>query len=213
MTPKQNAWRLQADSVIRQMERRHFHACYCSTKEEAFKKALSIIEKGSVVASGGSETLKEIGLLDYIKSHPEDYTYLDRSKAGSEEEKRKIHAKTILSDYFLMSTNAFTADGQLVNIDGNGNRVGALCFGPKHVIIITGMNKLVPTVEDAYKRIRQGACPPNCLRLNLETPCAKTGFCGECLSGSSICASFVTTRMSRNPDRIHVILVGETLGY
>ena len=95
-----------------------------------------------------------------------------------------------------MSTNAFTIDGQLVNIDGNGNRVSALCYGPKHVVIITGMNKLVPSVDAAYKRIRQDACPPNCVRLGLTNPCSKTGICGECMSASSICDLFVTTRMS-----------------
>ena len=187
MTPKQEAWAIQAEHVIKQMERRHFNAYYCSTKEEALTKALSIIEKGSVIASGGSATLGEVGLLDYIKA--------------------------ILSDYYLMSTNAFTIDGQLVNIDGNGNRVSALCYGPKHVVIITGMNKLVPSVDAAYKRIRQDACPPNCVRLGLTNPCSKTGICGECMSASSICDLFVTTRMSRYPDRIHVIMVGEELGY
>ena len=135
------------------------------------------------------------------------------SIAKNEEEKRQIHAKAILSDYYLMSTNAFTIDGQLVNIDGNGNRVSALCYGPKHVVIITGMNKLVPSVDAAYKRIRQDACPPNCVRLGLTNPCSKTGICGECMSASSICDLFVTTRMSRYPDRIHVIMVGEELGY
>ena len=174
MTPKQESWAIQAEHVIKQMERRHFNAYYCSTKEEALTKALSIIEKGSVIASGGSATL---------------------------------------GDYYLMSTNAFTIDGQLVNIDGNGNRVSALCYGPKHVVIITGMNKLVPSVDAAYKRIRQDACPPNCVRLGLTNPCSKTGICGECMSASSICDLFVTTRMSRYPDRIHVIMVGEELGY
>ena len=178
MTPKQEAWAIQAEHVIKQMERRHFNAYYCSTKEEALTKALSIIEKGSVIASGGSATLGEVGLLDYIKNHSEDYI-----------------------------------DGQLVNIDGNGNRVSALSYGPKHVVIITGMNKLVPSVDAAYKRIRQDACPPNCVRLGLTNPCSKTGICGECMSASSICDLFVTTRMSRYPDRIHVIMVGEELGY
>ena len=127
--------------------------------------------------------------------------------------KKDRFTQAILSDYYLMSTNAFTIDGQLVNIDGNGNRVSALCYGPKHVVIITGMNKLVPSVDAAYKRIRQDACPPNCVRLGLTNPCSKTGICGECMSASSICDLFVTTRMSRYPDRIHVIMVGEELGY
>ena len=213
MTPKQKAWAIQAEHVIKQMERRHFNAYYCSTKEEALSKALSIIEKESVIASGGSATIEEVGLLNYIKTHSEEYTFIDRSIAKNEEEKRQIHAKAILSDYYLMSTNAFTMDGQLVNIDGNGNRVSALCYGPKHVVIITGMNKLTPSVEDAYNRIRQHACPPTSVLLGLPTPCSKTGVCGDCMSASSICDLFVTTRMSRYPDRIHIIMVGEELGY
>ncbi len=213
MSTKQEAWKIQAKKVIKQMERRHFNAYYCATKEEALEKALSLIEKGSVIGNGGSATLKEIGLLPYIQEHPQDYHYIDRHQAKNEDESRAIHSKIIASDYFLMSTNAFTQDGQLVNIDGNGNRVSALCYGPKHVIIVTGMNKLVPSVEAAYERIRQEACPPNCLRIGLDNPCAKTGFCADCLSTSSICNSLVTTRMSRYPDRIHVIMVGEALGY
>ncbi len=213
MTPKESSLALQAEHVIKEMKKRNFEAFYCATREEALDKALSLIEKGSVIGSGGSTTVKEIGLLPYIQSHPDDYTYVDRSLAKNEQEAREYHAKNILSDYYLMSTNAFTADGQLVNIDGNGNRVSCLCFGPKHVIIVASMNKMVPTVEDAYKRIRQDACPPNASRLHLDTPCAKTGFCAECTSASSICASFVTTRISRYPDRIKVILVGEPLGF
>lgn len=213
MTPIQTTRRLQAEHVIQEMKKRNFEAFYCETGKEALEKALSLMEKGTVVASGGSVSIGEIGLLDYVKNHPEEYTYLDRSAAKSPEEAREIHAKSMLSDYYLMSTNAFTADGQLVNIDGNGNRVSCLCFGPKHVIIVAGMNKMTPSVEAAYERIRQEACPPNCIRLNLDTPCGKTGFCKECLSNSSICASFVTTRMSRYPDRIKVILVGEALGF
>ena len=117
------------------------------------------------------------------------------------------------ADVFVSSTNAITMEGQLVNIDGNGNRVSCLCFGPKHVIIVMSMNKMCSILEEAYARVRLQACPPNAVRLNLDTPCAKTGYCAECTSTSSICASFVTTRMSRYPDRIKVILVGEELGF
>lgn len=213
MTPKESAYAMQAERVIGEMKRRNFEAFYCPTKEEALEKAISLIEKGSVIGSGGSATIKEIGLLDYIQEHTEDYTFIDRSLAKNPQEAREFHARIAMSDYYLMSSNAFTADGQLVNIDGNGNRVSNLCFGPAHVIVVVSMNKMVPTVEDAYARICQDACPPNAVRLNLDTPCAKTGFCAECTSTSSICASFVTTRMSRYPDRIKVILVGEPLGF
>lgn len=213
MTPIENAYELQAQQVIKQMKKRHFEAFYCPTKEEALTKALSLMEKGSSVANGGSVSISEIGLLEYVKDHPEEYQFIDRKAAKTPQESREMHAKIMLSDYYLMSANAITQDGKLVNIDGNGNRVSCLCYGPAHVIMIVGMNKLVPTEEDAYARIRQNACPPNCIRLGLNTPCAKTGFCGECIGTESICASFVTTRMSRDPDRIKVILVGEPLGF
>ncbi len=213
MTPKETTYQVQAEKVIQAMKKRNFEAFYCPTKEDALNKAISLIEKGSVVGSGGSATIKEIGLLSYIMSHSDDYTYVDRSQAKNEQEAREYHAKNVLSDYYLMSSNAFTADGQLVNIDGNGNRVSCLCFGPKHVIIVVSMNKMCATVEDAYRRVRQDACPPNAIRLNLDTPCATTGFCAECVSTSSLCASLVTTRISRYPDRIKVILVGEPLGF
>ncbi len=213
MTPIEETYQIQAKHVIKNMEKRHFEAFYCATKEEALKKALSLMEKGTVVGAGGSMSVEEIGLLDYVKSHPEEYTYLDRKQAKNLEETRQIHAKIALSDYYLMSSNAFTADGQLVNIDGNGNRVGNLCYGPAHVIVIVSMNKMADTVEDAYERIRREACPPNCIRLNVPSPCAETGFCSECFSVESICSSFVTTRLSRFPGRIKVILVGEPLGY
>jgi len=213
MTPKENACKLQADHVIKEMAKRNFDACYCATGEEAFKKALSIMEKGSTVAAGGSASVTEIGLLDYVKSHPEEYTFIDRKLAKTPQEAREIHAKTAMCDYYLMSANAFTADGMLVNIDGNGNRVSSLCFGPAHVLVILSMNKMAPDEKSAYERIRQYACPPNCIRLGLKTPCAATGFCGDCKSLDSICSLFVTTRFSRYPDRIKVILVGEPLGF
>lgn len=213
MTPKQQIWKLQAEKVIKKMARRRFTGYYCETKEAALEKALSLMPKGSSVANGGSVTLNEIGLLPYLNEHPEEYHFIDRKKAKNHQETREIHAQTMMADYFLMSTNAFTQEGELVNIDGNGNRVSALCFGPEHVIIIVSMNKLVPDVETAYKRIRQNACPPNAARIGLNTPCNLTGFCSECTSHESMCASFVTTRMTRYDDRIHVILVGEELGF
>ncbi len=213
MTPIEETYRIQAKHVIKNMEKRHFEAFYCATKEEALKKALSLMEKGTVVGAGGSVSVEEIGLLDYVKSHPEEYTYLDRKQAKDLQETRQIHARIAMSDYYLMSSNAFTADGQLVNIDGNGNRVSNLCYGPAHVIVVVSMNKMADNVEDAFERIRREACPPNCIRLNIPSPCAETGFCSECLSVESICSSLVTTRLSRYPGRIKVILVGEPLGY
>ena len=213
MSAVKNAYQLQAQTVIKNMKKRGINGYYAADKEEALKTALSLMEKGSSVAAGGSATLTEIGLLDYVKTHPDEYTFIDRKAAKTPLEAREIHAKTMMADYFLMSSNAITKEGELVNIDGNGNRVGALCFGPDKVIIVAGMNKITSDLHAAYKRIRTQACPPNCMRLNLKTPCAATGFCGDCLGSQSICSQFLTIRQSRFEDRIHVILVGENLGF
>ena len=213
MTPKQEAWKTQAERIIKNMEKRHINGYYVNSKEEALELALSMMPKGSSVANGGSTTLAEIGLLPYVKEHPDEYTFIDRKAAKNEDEVQLIHSQSMMADYFLMGTNAITLDGELVNIDGNGNRVSALCFGPKHVIIVVGMNKVAADVDSAYKRIRTLACPPNTTRLGLDTPCHLTGKCGECLTTSCICSQLLTTRMSRYPDRIHVIMIGEDLGF
>ena len=127
----------------------------------------------------------------------------------------ELAAEAVLSDYFLMSSNAITLDGELINIDGTGNRVACLSYGPKHVIMIVGMNKVVNDVEDGIKRVRNFASPPNTLRLGLKTPCSMTGRCGDCYGDSCICSQIVVTRRqsAMMKDRVKVILVGESLGY
>ena len=112
-----------------------------------------------------------------------------------------------------MSSNAITLDGMLMNIDGNGNRVANLIFGPEHVIVVVGMNKVVPTIEDAYDRIRNIASPPNTIRLRKNTPCSKLGKCGDCYSDDCICNQIVITRRSREKERIIVLLVNDNLGF
>ena len=129
------------------------------------------------------------------------------------EEEKEIKARMINSDYFLMSTNAITTDGELINIDGRANRVSFLCYGPENVIVIAGMNKVVTDVESGLKRVRLTACPPNAVRLNKKTPCAVNGECGNCYGEDCICSQFVVTRRSGVKNRIKVILIGEELGY
>ena len=142
------------------------------------------------------------------------YEFIDRKSARTKEEARALFGKIVCADYFLMSTNAFTKNGELVNIDGNGNRVACLIHGPEHVIVVTGMNKLCESVEDALVRIRDAAAPPNAVRVGCrETVCMKTGICGQCLSPDCICCQTVITRKSRHPGRITVILIGEELGF
>lgn len=210
MTPKQESYKNAAKSVIKAMEKRDIEAFYCENSEDAVKKVLSMMEEGSTVASGGSMTLEESGILPAVKEG--NYTYLDRSTAKTEEEKSEIYAKTVMADYYLMSSNAVTLDGQLVNIDGNGNRVACLITGPKQVIVVAGMNKLVSNVEEGISRTHNIAAPPNGVRLGLSTPCATTGKCEDCFSPQCMCCQVVITRKCKN-HRIKVILVGEELGY
>lgn len=212
MNPKQNFYEKQAETMIRQLEKRKMKGCYCPTKEDAVNTAMSLVGADTTVAFGGSMSLSESGVMDALKART-DITLIDRSHAKSSEEIRQVYLKSFGADTYFMSTNAITLDGQLVNIDGNGNRAAALIYGPLQVILIVGMNKVVPTVEDAIRRVRNTATPPNCLRLDLNTPCASTGVCADCLSESCICNQIVITRHSKTADRIKVLLVGESLGY
>ena len=211
MTPKTNNYEHLANTMITALKKRGFEAVYTATKEEALEKAMGYVAKGSTVASGGSITLAEIGFNEAVKSA--DCTFLDRFAAKTNAERDEIFSKISICDYYFMSTNAITVDGQLVNIDGTGNRVASLIHGPKNVIIVAGMNKVCPDVESAYKRVKLSAAPPNTVRLNKKTPCAATGQCGDCLSPDCICTHTVITRRSNIPNRIKIILVGEELGY
>ncbi len=208
MTPKKQAYRLTADGIIAALNKRNMEGYYCDSSAEAVEKALSIMPEGSSITWGGSASIKECGLLDAIKNS--SYEILDRDTASDE---KLFYSRAVLSNYFLMSTNAITLDGELLNIDGRGNRVAPMIYGPDNVIMIVGMNKVVMDVESAYKRVKVDACPPNTIRLNFDTPCAKTGKCIECLSPQCICNQIVITRFSREKGRIKVILVGEELGF
>lgn len=208
---KEDTYELTAKTVIANLAKRNIEGFYCGDSAAAVRLAVSLMEKGSSVAWGGSETLKECGLMEAIKNG--DYRLIDRASAATPEEQREIAAKTAVSDYYLMSANAITLGGELVNIDGNGNRLASLIYGPKTVIIIAGMNKVAADVESAYKRVKTQACPPNAVRLSRRVPCASTGVCADCLSDDCFCNQIVVTRRSGHPDRIKVILVGETLGY
>lgn len=210
MTPKQISYKNTAESVIKEFAKRGIEAYYCENSADAVEQVLSMMEKDTVVASGGSMTLNETGIMDAVKNG--SYTYIDRMVAKTPEEAREIYGKTVMADYYLMSSNAITLDGQLVNIDGNGNRVACLITGPKQVIVVAGMNKLVTNVEEGINRVHNMAAPPNGVRLGLQTPCSMTGKCADCLSKQSMCSQIVVTRMCKN-DRIKVVLVGEELGF
>ncbi len=209
-TPKQLRNEKLGAKVVKAMESRHFEAYYCGTREDALKKALELIPEGSVVAWGGSVTMNEIGLSEAL--HNGKYQLIDRD-AAPPEEKRKLMRQGLLADYFISGANAVSEDGEIVNIDGNGNRVGAIVYGPDHVVIIAGMNKVVKTLEDAVKRARTIAAPINKQRFGGTTPCVKTGSCGDCKAEDCICCQVLVTRVCRPAGRIKVILVGEELGF
>ncbi|HCJ07772.1 MAG: lactate utilization protein [Lachnospiraceae bacterium] len=211
MTPKQTFYENQAKSIIHKLEARKMEGYYCPDKEAAKAKVLELIGNDKkVVTYGGSMSLDEIGLKEAVEEAGHDL--LRREKYVTPEEKRECFAKQTLADVFLMSTNAITLDGELVNIDGSGNRVACLAFGPKEVIVVAGMNKVVTDVEEGVARSRNFAAPPNTVRLGCDTPCAKVGQCGNCLT-NTICCQILVTRASSISGRIKVILVGEELGY
>ncbi len=211
MTPKQTFYENQAKSIIHKLEARKMEGYYCPDKESAKAKVLELIGPNKkVVTYGGSMSLDEVGLKEAVEEAGHDL--LRREKYVTPEEKRECFAKQTLADVFMMSTNAITLDGELVNIDGSGNRVACLAFGPNEVIVVAGMNKVVSNVEEGIARSRNFAAPPNTVRLGCDTPCAKIGQCGNCLN-DTICCQIVVTRASRVPGRIKVILVGEELGY
>lgn len=211
MSYKSESYQNTAATLISRLEKRGMRGIYCSDSKEAAETIRRLIPGGSTVTWGGSETLEETGIMAALRSM--DLELLDRKSAATPEESRALYGKIFCADYFLTGTNAITLDGQLVNIDGNGNRVACLIYGPQHVIVVCGMNKLCSNVEDAVRRIRTMACPPNAIRVKSDTPCAKTGVCTDCLSPDCICCQIVVTRKSRHPGRITVLLVGEDLGF
>lgn len=207
-----DAFALKADVIIKNLAKRNMEGIYCASSQELIDKILPLMKEGSSVAWGGSATLEETGLLSALKTCGR-YQLIDRSTAKSPEETQDIYLQSAGCDYFLMSSNAITIDGELVNIDGNGNRVACLIHGPKHVFLVVGMNKVVTDIGSGLSRTQNVAGPPNTIRLNKNTPCTQTGFCGNCLSPDCICCQLVITRYSRHKGRIKVFLVGEDLGF
>ena len=199
---------LLAERVINGLQSRNMTGYYARTKEEALRKALKLIPEGSSISMGGAMSVHEIGLSEVLKT--DKYNFIDRDAT---EDKRAAMLAGYDADIFLSSCNAMTEDGILINIDGNANRVSCIAQGPKKVIFIVGMNKVCIDVDAALKRARNVAAPINAQRFGLSTPCTKTGSCMNCKSPDTICCQFLVTRFSRHKDRIHVILVGEDLGF
>ena len=202
---------LAGSKTVEALNNRRFEAYYCSTAAEAVEKVLELTPKTDVVSWGGAMTVDELGIKQRMAQ--EGYTLLDRDTAQSPEEKQAIMRQALTCGTFLMSSNAISKDGQLVNIDGNGNRVAAFCYGPRQVIVVAGLNKVVPDMDAAYSRVRHYTAPGVVQRFpSAKTPCNVNGLCADCKSPDSCCCHFVHTRLCRPAGRIKVVLVGEDLG-
>ncbi len=199
----------RAKTLVKNLKSRHFDAYYCATKEDALAKALELIPEGASVGWGGVMSAHEIGLIQALRDG--NYNAIDRD-ALPPELRDEAAEKCMFADVFLTSANALSLDGEMVNIDGRGNRVAAIIYGPKSVLVIAGMNKVCDTLEDAITRARTVAAPMNQQRFTSPNPCGVTGICADCKTETCICNHIVITRHGRPVGRIKFILVGEELG-
>ena len=208
---KSKAFAQLAPNVIKNLEKRNMEGYYFEDSKSCVEYIMNMIPEGSVVSWGGSMTLNETGMMDALKAS--SLNLIDRATAKTPQENREIFAKTVMADYYFMSTNAITNDGILINIDGNANRVACLTHGPSNIIMLVGRNKFTASVEAGVERVRNVASPANAIRLNRNLPCGLTGSCHDCLSPECFCNQVVITRRSCHAGRIKVFLINEDLGY
>ena len=207
-------------NVMAALVANNMNAVYAESKEDILEAVKNILPKGATISSGGSQTLIESGVLELLKGG--DYDYLDRFNC---ENQLDIFKGIIGCDYYFCSSNAVTENGELINVDGFANRISALSFGPKNVVVIVGENKIVKNAKEGFLRIKKVAAPKNCVRLSCDTPCSKLGHCVSllktddpditdgCNSPSRICRSYLITGRQKAENRITVILTKENLGY
>ena len=210
MDPKTQMYTKRGQVLVNNLKKRHFDAFYCPDRASALEKALELIPDGVSIGWGGAMSAQQIGLMDALKTR--NVTLIDRDKAADPQQRKKLMKQALTADVFLTGANALSLDGQMVNIDGNGNRVAAIVYGPETVIAIVGMNKVCDTLEQAVQRARSVAAPANSQRFPGTAPCKTTGSCHNCLSPDCICNQILVTRHCRPEGRIKFILVGEDLG-
>lgn len=198
--------------TIESLRKNNMESYYVKNNEELLNKVKELLKEDSTVAVGGSMTLQETGVMDLLRSGK--YNFLDRNKEGlSAKDIEEIYRKSFFADTYLTSTNALTENGELYNIDGRGNRVAAMIYGPNQVIVVVGTNKIVKDIEEAKERVKNYASPINAKRLNKNTPCATLGYCVDCESDDRICNDYVIIRRQGNKERIKVIIVDGEYGY
>lgn len=216
------AMKARVEATLKNLKRNRMEAYYVDTKEQACDLVKTLVQPGATVSCGGSVTLKQTGVYDIIASG--DYDFLDRSACKTAEETDALYRQVFSADAFFTSANAVTENGELYNVDGNSNRVAAIVFGPKSVICVCGVNKMVKNIDEAIRRVKTKAAPPNTVRLGIETPCAKTGacislkqedpdMCAGCHGDGRICCNYVVSAQQRHINRIKVIIIGEEYGY
>ena len=211
MTPQEQRKERLAKTIIKNLQHRHIEGFYCPTAEDAVKKVSELIEDGSSVTWGGTMTVRDLGIPKALKSRG-TLEVLDRDLAETPDEKQTMYLRAFSADVYLSSANAISEDGVIVNIDGNGNRVAAITWGPKKVIFVIGLNKVAQTVEAALARARSTASPINAARFDIKTPCQVDGVCHNCNSTDSIC-NYVHFLRNSPRGRHTVVLVGDNLGY
>jgi L-lactate utilization protein LutB len=202
-----------AQHLIKHLTKRRLEASYAPTAAQARDEILAMIPAGAVVSRGGSMSVVEMGLWEALTRKPGVEIidpFLPGLDPGLAQERRR---QSLLADFFITGSNAITLDGRLVNLDGLGNRVAGMCFGPKKVILVVGLNKVAPDLETAMARVKHHAAPINAIRLNRATPCVETGLCSDCKSPERICYMWSIIEGHMLENRIHVKLVGEDLGY
>ena len=203
---------MKINRTIEALKKNNMNGYYAKNRNEVIELIKDIVSEGSKVAVGGSETLSELGILEHLRSGR--YDFLDRYKEGlTREEVTNIFKQSFLADAYLSSCNAITENGELYNVDGNGNRVAAMLYGPDKVIVICGINKIVKDVDEAIKRNKAISAPMNAKRLNKKTPCTKVGYCMNCNSPERICNEYTLIKKQRSSERMHVIFLNENLGY
>lgn len=212
---------MNIEKTMENLEKNGFKPYFVQTKEEVVPLVKTLINKGESVSNGGSVSLKETGVSELMACG--DYDFIDRTGLEGEE-LRQAYIRAFGCDTFFCSSNAVTENGELYNVDGNSNRVACIVYGPKQVIMVVGVNKIVKDINEAVERVKTCAAPPNTIRLGIPTPCSKTGkcislskenpyICDGCGGDNRICCNYVISAKQRHKDRIKVIIVNEKLGY
>ena len=200
------------ERTIVNLEKNNIKAYYAKSDDEIFQTIKDIVKDGETVSVGGSMTLFETKIIDFLRSGR--YNFLDRYKENlTQTDLKEIYRKSFSANTYFASANAITEEGEIFNVDGNGNRVAAILYGPDKVILIVGVNKIVKNIDEAIKRNKDISGPANAKRLNLQTPCSKVGYCMDCESKDRICCEYTVIKRQRNENRIHVIFVNDNLGF